>query len=134
VELELILVSPRLVDDDRVWRFIGPDGEFGASMADHRFRTDFITGNLNIDLKRGINLSVTVRYKEEKIDGVWVIKERLIIDVHACQIAGIPAPGKTERTAECILRRRSVQALPAECLVRRSVFAHGRADVSPPVQ
>jgi len=54
-------------------------------MAYKQFRADFISGSLHIDLKRGISINATVRYKEEKIAGVWTIKERSIFEVHAYQ-------------------------------------------------
>jgi len=81
----LRIVSPRLVDDDRRWKFIGPDREFGATVEDDRFRADFVNGNLEIDVKRGINIRARIRINEKKENGVWAIKGYAIEEVFEYQ-------------------------------------------------
>lgn len=85
VRESLRIVAPRLIDDGKSWRFIGPGGEFAAEMRDKAFRRDFTRGYLNIDLSIDLNIRATVLYIEKWEDEVWVIQQRAILKVHGYQ-------------------------------------------------
>jgi hypothetical protein len=81
VEQKLRLVGPRIVEDDKVWRFQGPDGEHGYYLNDDEFKYRFTHGQLNLDFDKDVIVNAVVRYYQEKQNGVWVIKRRYIIQV-----------------------------------------------------
>jgi hypothetical protein len=75
------LVSPRLVDDERRWKFSFHEGEFGASVKDEGFLEEIRTGKSRLRLISGIVLRVVLQTVEEKEEDVWVVKERTILKV-----------------------------------------------------
>jgi hypothetical protein len=81
VEQKLRLVGPRIVEDDKVWRFQGPDGEHGYYLNDDEFKYRFTHGQLDLDFDKDVIVNAVVRYYQEKQNGVWVIKRRYIIQV-----------------------------------------------------
>ncbi|MEQ9489698.1 MAG: hypothetical protein RIM72_11980 [Alphaproteobacteria bacterium] len=80
-EIDLWIVGLRLKDDDRVWRFSGPDGEFSAQMGDKKFLHDFLSGNLEIDVSNGVMIRAIVKYNEHRENGVWAIKSTIVTEV-----------------------------------------------------
>lgn len=85
--VDLRIVSPRLIDDERRWKFIGPDREFGATVEDDQFRSDFVNGQLSIDVKEGIYIQARVRIHEKREGKAWVIKSSSIEHVFSYQQA-----------------------------------------------
>lgn len=80
--MRLRIISPRLVNDTLVWKFRGPDGEFGASMLDQEFREKFTSGDIRLDLSKPINISATVEFTEKREGGLWVTVSKSVVEVH----------------------------------------------------
>ncbi|RWC52858.1 hypothetical protein [Mesorhizobium sp.] len=72
------LISPVLLDTDRRWKFSLYGFEFGAKIKDHEFLDRLLSGQETVPMVAGITMDVELETKEEKIGGVWVIKERSI--------------------------------------------------------
>ncbi|MFH0303524.1 hypothetical protein AAFX91_41795 [Bradyrhizobium sp. 31Argb] len=82
------LISPVLLPGDRRWRFSSHEGEFGAPIKDETFLNDVLHGRHPIVMRTGIEMDVILQTKEEKENGVWVVKERNVLKV----INTSPAP------------------------------------------
>lgn len=74
----LILISPVLIDAKRKWKFSTRGVEFGATIEDHDFLEDLLTGQQSIEMVAGITMDVELDTREERIDGVWTVKDRVI--------------------------------------------------------
>lgn len=77
----LTLVSPVLIESDRVWKLASPHGEFGYAMKDEKFVSDVLAGRRKLVMKKGIQLTAKVQTHEVLEGGVWVIKGRDIVEV-----------------------------------------------------
>jgi hypothetical protein len=77
----LTLISPVLLESNRIWRFHSPAGEFGYVVKDEKFLKSLLTGRRRIPMKKGIQITAKIETREELEGGVWVIKERSIIEV-----------------------------------------------------
>lgn len=78
----LILVSPALLDSKRRWRFLGKEGEFGASVKDGLFLDNVLRGRSAIPMVAGIRLEAELQTIEDPIEGgAWRVKERSILRV-----------------------------------------------------
>jgi hypothetical protein len=76
----LTLTRPVLVEADRVWRFTSPLGE-QSYVIDPKVQKDLLSGKRNIQLKSGIQMTVKIVTVEVLEGGVWVVKERRIVDI-----------------------------------------------------
>lgn len=91
------LVSPVLAADaKRKWRFKANDIEFSAGVADTKFVNDLIKGKLRVVMKGDIQMIVEIKTDEEKIDGVWAVKNRTIL--HVIKIPKQPLQTKLDFT------------------------------------
>lgn len=77
------LISPVLLQGDRKWRFMGKDGEFGASIKDLVFLEDALSGRHPIPMVYGVEMDIILQTFEEKLDGVWKPMDRKVLDVIA---------------------------------------------------
>jgi hypothetical protein len=75
------LISPVLLPGNRRWKFSFHEGEFGAPIKDETFLNEVLQGRYPLTMRTGIELDVVLQTKEEKENGVWVIKERNILEV-----------------------------------------------------
>ena len=100
--VEATLISPVLVPGERRWKFRSATGEFGASMRDRGFMNDVLSGALDIRLKAGLVLDLELTVVEVWQEGVWVIEQRSVSDVHGWRNAPEqadllrPGPGDVE--------------------------------------
>lgn len=76
---QLILISPVLLNTDRVWRFQSTGGEFSYHMDDDNFRSEILSGKSRV--KEGLRITAKVETHEELQGGVWIPKERHILKV-----------------------------------------------------
>lgn len=81
-ELEVTLISPVLLPKARSWRF-QPLGlpEFSAKMEDKKFLAALENDHIRERLRTGITMEIRLKVEEIKIDGVWEIKSRSVIEV-----------------------------------------------------
>ncbi|MET4722024.1 hypothetical protein ABIF63_006130 [Bradyrhizobium japonicum] len=86
------LISPVLLPGERRWRFSSHEGEFGAPIKDEMFLSDVLQGRHPIVMRTGIEMDVILQTKEDKENGVWVVKERNVLKV----INTSPAPTQEE--------------------------------------
>lgn len=71
-----ILISPVLINKPRKWKFQFSDlGERSLKINDQAFVDKVLTGKSNMPMKGNIEMIVRVGFDQEKIDGVWVIKD-----------------------------------------------------------
>jgi hypothetical protein len=70
---DVILEGPDLSDADRVSRFkdVVTGLPFTAKMRDANFANSLREGGINENLRTGIKMKIHIRFKEEKVDGVW---------------------------------------------------------------
>ncbi|MGX9392535.1 hypothetical protein ACWX0K_20490 [Nitrobacteraceae bacterium UC4446_H13] len=80
-EERVTLISPVLLPGARRWKFSFHEGEFGASIKDEAFLNEVLAGRYPIVMRTGIEMDVILQTKEEKEDGVWVVKERVVLRV-----------------------------------------------------
>lgn len=83
--VQVVLISPVLLEGKRRWKFRSSDGEFGASIKDQHFLDSVLSGQVPIVMKRNVELTIEIETIEEFINGVWVPKERNVL-----RIIGIP--------------------------------------------
>lgn len=83
--MTLLLVQPRLLGDDKAWRFSVGGIEFAAKVTDRRFIEDTLSGKNTIPLVEGVYLDVDLRIDERKAGDAWVIKSRTVQYVHGVQ-------------------------------------------------
>lgn len=81
----VLLVQPRLLGDDKAWRFSISGIEFAAKVADRQFIDNTLSGKNTIPLVEGVYLDVDLRYDERKIGDAWVIKSRVVQQVYGVQ-------------------------------------------------
>lgn len=81
----VLLVQPRLLGDDKAWRFSISGIEFAAKVADRKFIDDTLSGKNTIPLVEGVYLDVDLRYDERKVGEAWLIKSRVVQQVHGVQ-------------------------------------------------
>jgi hypothetical protein len=77
----VVLVRPVLKAEERRWRFQHGDREFSATMKDKEFLDVIGSGHTGLELGEGLEMRIDLRIKEEKVGGVWVIKEEAITRV-----------------------------------------------------
>ncbi|PTQ12934.1 hypothetical protein CLG96_01980 [Sphingomonas oleivorans] len=79
---EVTLVSPVLENAERSWRF-RREGmpEFGAVMKDREFLAAIERAEVHEELRQGIKMTVTLTFKDKFENGVWVTKERSVVEV-----------------------------------------------------
>lgn len=77
----LLLISPVLLQTDRVWRFRSLAGEFSYHIDDQNFLNGLLSGRRKLPMKAGIELTAEVETTETFEGGVWVPKERHIKQV-----------------------------------------------------
>lgn len=77
--MEAVLLRPVLTTSTtRRWGFQTRGGSFGAPVQDVKFLEDILAGRLNVPLRQGIVMVIDVEITEERIDGLWKIKDRAI--------------------------------------------------------
>lgn len=81
LEQKLRLVGPRIIEDDKVWRFQGADGENGYYLNDPEFKYKFTHGQLDLDFDKEVIVTAVVRIYQEKQGDVWVNKKRYIDEI-----------------------------------------------------
>lgn len=80
--IEVTLVSPVLENAERSWRFRMPGlPEFGAVMRDREFLAAIEQGEVHEELRQGIQMEITVEFKDRFEGGVWRTVERNVIEV-----------------------------------------------------
>lgn len=77
----LLLISPVLLDADRVWRFRSLLGEASYHVDDEKFRAGLLSGKYHLAMKAGIQLTAEIDTYQVFEGGVWVITERHITKV-----------------------------------------------------
>ncbi|MGV2099729.1 hypothetical protein [Rhizobium sp. 21-4511-3d] len=78
----LTLVSPVLVQgSSRKWKFRSGKLEFGAPIKDQPFLDRVPSGRERVPMADGIRMKVVLTVKEERKEGVWQIKERIVDEV-----------------------------------------------------
>jgi hypothetical protein len=77
----VLLVEPRLLGDDKAWRFSIAGMEFSAKIEDKDFVEATLSGRNHIPLVEGIYLTVRMRIEEKQEDNAWTIKSRTILEV-----------------------------------------------------
>lgn len=87
----LTLISPVLVEGPRKWKFRSGQVEFGATVKDADFVQRVLAGR-ELPMAAGIVLKVKLTVKEEMIDEVWHVKERIVEEV----LEVVPAPNQQE--------------------------------------
>lgn len=87
----LTLISPVLVEGPRKWKFRSGQVEFGATVKDADFVQRVLAGR-ELPMAAGIVLKVKLTVKEEMIDEVWHVKERIVDEV----LEVVPAPNQQE--------------------------------------
>jgi hypothetical protein len=86
--MTVVLISPILKNADRSWRFqMGSMPEFGAAMKDQAFLETVLTGQTALPLRAGLEMDIQLETKEERIDGLWTVKERSVARVFDIRIA-----------------------------------------------
>lgn len=83
--VQVLLVQPRLLGDDRAWRFSIGGMEFGAKVIDKSFIENTLSGKNQIPLVEGVYLDVDLRIDEQKNGDVWITKSRTVQHVHGVQ-------------------------------------------------
>lgn len=79
---DVTLVSPVLENSERSWRFIRAGmPEFGAVMRDKGFLEAIELGGVHVELRKGIQMSLEIQFKERFEAGVWLTLERSVIRV-----------------------------------------------------
>lgn len=70
----MILETPNLSQNDRVWRFmdVATEVPFTAKMRDEVFIETLKAGGISENLRMGIKMQIHTRFKEEFVDGEWV--------------------------------------------------------------
>lgn len=76
--LHLQLVQPRLLGDNKAWRFASGGVEFSAKIEDHEFVRNLLTGKIGVRMVEGVFLDASLHIEEERRDDVWVIKSRTV--------------------------------------------------------
>lgn len=80
--LTVALISPVLKPGDRMWRFQhGSDPEFSAKIKDAEFLDALRTGRTAVPLKFGVEMELQLEITEERVQGVWTVKERNVLKV-----------------------------------------------------
>lgn len=79
--MTVLLVEPRLLGDEKAWRFSVGGMEFGAKIEDREFVTATLSGRNGLPLMEGIYLQVKMRIEERREDNAWVVKSRTILEV-----------------------------------------------------
>lgn len=76
------LISPVLQNAERSWKFMKAGlPEFGAVMKDKAFLEAMAHGQLHVELRQGIEMTVRIEIKEKYVGGVWIPIERSIVEV-----------------------------------------------------
>lgn len=81
-EIEIMLVQPRLLGDEKAWRFFAKGSEFSAKLEDRKFVSETLSGKRKLPLVQGVWMRVTMRYDERKSDNAWIVTKRTIEQVH----------------------------------------------------
>lgn len=73
-DADVILETPNLSQNDRVWRFmdVATEVPFTAKMRDEVFIETLKAGGISENLRMGIKMQIHIRFKEEFVDGEWV--------------------------------------------------------------
>ena len=79
--MTVLLVEPRLLGDEKSWRFSVGGMEFGAKVDDKDFVNATLSGRNGLPLKEGIFLDVKMKIDERREENVWVVKSRTILEV-----------------------------------------------------
>ena len=79
--MTVLLVEPRLLGDEKAWRFSIGGMEFGAKIEDKEFVRATLSGRNGLPLMEGIYLQVRMRIEERREDTAWIIKSRTILEV-----------------------------------------------------
>lgn len=86
-EIEVVLVSPVLIEGKRRWRFLSHVGEFGAPVLDERFMHAVLSGTTSVPMRAGIRMNILLETDEELVDGVWKIVARRVMRVYSLTAA-----------------------------------------------
>jgi hypothetical protein len=88
--VDVVLVGPILLPQERSWRFRSEAGEeFSASMRDKRFLKALARASVQESLSVGIQMSLRLKLDEKKVGGVWILKKRgrSVIEVLSPKVA-----------------------------------------------
>ncbi len=80
--VDLLLVQPRLLGDNKAWRFSIAGLEFAAKVADKDFVQRLLSGKTRVQLVEGVHLTADMKIEEEKQGDAWVIKSRTVVKVY----------------------------------------------------
>lgn len=80
--IEVVLVSPPLIESNRQWRFFWSGKENGAKMLDDNFKLQVLEGTTDLKLAGGVILDVTLETTQVNKGGLWHNKSFAIAEVH----------------------------------------------------
>lgn len=80
--VDLLLVQPRLLGDNKAWRFSIAGLEFAAKVTDKDFVERLLSGKTRVQMVEGVHLTADMKIEEEKQGDVWVIKSRTVVKVY----------------------------------------------------
>ncbi|ASP50968.1 hypothetical protein [Sinorhizobium meliloti] len=78
---DVTLVSPVLIPGSRKWKLRLGNSEFGAVIKDERFLARVLGGEEPIPMTAGIKLKVAMTTREERVNGVWRVKDYTVDEV-----------------------------------------------------
>lgn len=85
----VIIISPVLLRGDRRWKLRSYEGEFGASMRDHRFLDDILSGRRILPTVEGVQLDATVETVDVWTGQAWLPDEHSILQVFDIILPGV---------------------------------------------
>ena len=73
-EADVVLETPQLYETDRRWRFLdkATGKPFTAKMRDEEFANSLREGGVNANLRMGIEMTIRIRFEEERKGNEWV--------------------------------------------------------------
>lgn len=80
--VDLLLVQPRLLGDNKAWRFSIAGLEFAAKVADKDFVERLLSGKTRVQMVEGVHLTADMRIEEEKQGEAWIVKSRTVVKVY----------------------------------------------------
>lgn len=75
-------MQPRLLGDNKAWRFSIAGLEFAAKVADKDFVERLLSGKTRVQMVEGVHLTADMRIEEEKQGEAWIVKSRTVVKVY----------------------------------------------------
>lgn len=79
--VDVILISPVLLESARKWRFKGEGPEFGAQIKDKEFLKSVVDGSYHLEMKGGLKMTIELERIESFEGGVWKTNEISVLKV-----------------------------------------------------